>query len=142
VLRSYYTLRKLKHFYRISLRTYYATASSAGDWSYTLTDTNDYIAGDYRIYSLVQDESANQSLFSNSLQFTVLPSSGPTPSPAACDISHGDLNCDTDINLADFSILMYYWGTTNSAADINGDDSVNLVDFSIMMYYWEHSNIF
>jgi len=38
--------------------------------------------------------------------------------------------------LVDFSILLYNWGTANSAADINGDGTVSLADFSIMMYYW------
>ena len=52
------------------------------------------------------------------------------------DISEGDLNCDSIINLTDFSILMYYWGTTDDTADINEDDIVNISDFSIMMYYW------
>ncbi len=118
------------------LRTYYTTATSDGNWDYTITNTNDYIPGDYRLYALVQNSGGTQSLFSNALQFTILPSSGPTPSPAACDVSHGDLNCDSHTNLTDFSILMYYWGSTSPAADINNDNLVNLVDFSIMMYYW------
>jgi hypothetical protein len=118
------------------LRSYYATASAAGNWNYTISNTNDYTAGDYRVYTLVTNGTGLQSLFGNSVQFTVLPSSGPVPSDPACDISEGDLNCDSNINLADFSILMYYWGTSNAAADINEDDLVNLTDFSIMMYYW------
>lgn len=47
-----------------------------------------------------------------------------------------DLNHDGRVNLADFSILLYYWGTSNSTADLNGDGKVNLTDFSVMMYYW------
>jgi dockerin type I repeat protein len=116
------------------LRTYYATASAVGAWDYTITNTSEYIPGDYHIYTLVQNNGGSQSLFSNALQFTVTSSTGggnPT-----CDISQGDLNCDGYINLTDFSILMYYWGTSNAAADINEDSAVNLTDFSIMMYYW------
>ncbi|MGI5827888.1 MAG: dockerin type I domain-containing protein [Patescibacteria group bacterium] len=118
------------------LRTYYATADTSGNWDYTIDNTSEYIPGDYRIYSLVQNGTGSQSLFSNSLQFSVLPSSGPTPSPPGCGISQGDLNCDSHTNLTDFSILMYYWGTTSASADINSDGTVNLIDFSIMMYYW------
>ena len=116
------------------LRTYSASVGATGLWNYTITNTIDYIPGDYRIYSLVQDSSANQSLFSPGLQFTVAATSSGTP--AGCDISQGDLTCDSNINLNDFSVLMYYWGSTNAAADINSDNTVNLVDFSIMMYYW------
>jgi hypothetical protein len=47
-----------------------------------------------------------------------------------------DLNQDGKVNLIDFSILLYYWGTNNPCADQNQDGIVNLVDFSIMMYYW------
>ncbi len=50
--------------------------------------------------------------------------------------ARSDLNNDGKVNLVDFSILMYYWGTTNATSDINKDGKVNLVDFSIMMYCW------
>ncbi len=48
----------------------------------------------------------------------------------------GDLNGDGRVNLTDFSILMYYWGTDNACADQDQNGIVDLVDFSIMMYYW------
>jgi len=125
------------------LSTYYTTCDSGGAWAYTITDTDTYNVGDYRIYSLVQNASTSaQSLFSNSLQFSVAASSSATPTPAACDISEGDLSCDGNVNLADFSILMYYWGTNEAAADINEDELVNLVDFSVMMYYWGNLKTF
>jgi hypothetical protein len=47
-----------------------------------------------------------------------------------------DLNKDSKVNITDFSILLYYWGTNNSCADQNKDGTVNITDFSIMMYYW------
>jgi cysteine-rich repeat protein len=47
-----------------------------------------------------------------------------------------DLNGDGRVNLADFSILLYHWGTDDACADQNQDGIVNLADFSIMMYYW------
>lgn len=53
-----------------------------------------------------------------------------------CKISNADLNNDDSVNLVDFSILMYHWGTSNVAADVNCDGNVNLVDFSILMYNW------
>lgn len=127
---------ELSIFTESPLRTYYATASSDGFWDYTITNTSDYNVGDYRLYSIVSNGTGLQSLFSNSLQFTITTSgTSPTGSPG-CDISEGDLNCDSSVNLADFSILMYYWGTSNRVADINEDELINLTDFSIMMYYW------
>jgi len=49
---------------------------------------------------------------------------------------NSDLNGDNKVNLVDFSIMMYYWGTDNAYCDQNGDGEVNLPDFSIMMYCW------
>ena len=116
------------------VRSYTASTSAAGLWNYTITDTNTYSPGDYRIYAIAQTQTSIQSLFSPSLLFSIVTSVG---GGTACgDISQGDLNCDAIVNLTDFSILMYYWGTTNAAADINTDGNVELTDFSIMMYYW------
>ena len=47
-----------------------------------------------------------------------------------------DLNKDKRVNLTDFSILLFYWGTNNACADQNHNGKVELTDFSIMMYYW------
>jgi hypothetical protein len=118
------------------LRTYYTTASAAGLWTVTINDTASYNPGDYRIYSLGQQvPSGLQSLISTALLFTIRTPGGG--GGASCgNISHGDINCDGSINLTDFSILMFYWGTSNATSDINSDTSVNLTDFSIMMFYW------
>lgn len=116
------------------LRAYYTTASSSGKWQYTITNSNEYIYGDYRIYAMAQNTIGLQSLVSHSQLFSIVASG--SAGTACGDISHGDLNCDGNINLTDFSILMYYWGTQNAAADINFDYLVNLADFSILMYWW------
>ena len=47
-----------------------------------------------------------------------------------------DLNQDGRVNITDFSILLYYWGSDNECADQNKDGTVDLIDFSIMMFYW------
>ncbi|MBU4216343.1 hypothetical protein L6270_02130 [Candidatus Parcubacteria bacterium] len=54
----------------------------------------------------------------------------PTPCP------NGDLNHDKRVNITDFSILLYNWGTNNACSDQNQNGTVDLIDFSIMMYYW------
>jgi cysteine-rich repeat protein len=51
-----------------------------------------------------------------------------------------DLNRDSNINLIDFSILIFWWNTTggdsNPPADINGNAKVGLEDFSILLFNW------
>jgi hypothetical protein len=110
------------------IRTYYASSSAEGSWSYSITNTDEFVYGDYRIYALAQNEYGLQSLISNSINFSLRPTL--VPEGTSCgDISQGDLNCDSAINLTDFSIIMYYWGTADLAADINADGLVSLSDF-------------
>jgi cysteine-rich repeat protein len=47
-----------------------------------------------------------------------------------------DLNGDGKVNLADFSILLYYWGTNYPPAEFDGGTKVDLQDLSILLYYW------
>lgn len=117
------------------VRTYTASTSATGLWTTTINDTASYNPGDYKIYSMAQTGGGLQSLMSPSILFQITTTSGGSGS-ACGDITKGDLNCDDIINLTDFSIMMYYWGTTNATADMNSDGIVNLTDFSIMMYYW------
>ena len=72
-----------------------------------------------------------ESSYSNTLTFYV----GREVAPGK--VKTADLNGDGKVNLIDFSILLYNWGTPrNTKADINDDGWVNLTDFSIMMYQW------
>lgn len=121
-------------FTQAPLRIYSTTADGNGEWSYTITNTEEYVMGDYYIYSLAQSPLGLTSLNSLSLGFTI--ASTISNGTACGDITGGDLNCDDSTDLTDFSILMYYWGTTSAIADINTDNVVNLTDFSILMYWW------
>ena len=47
-----------------------------------------------------------------------------------------DVNTDKRVNLVDFSILLFYWGTGTPIADLNQDKKVNLTDVSILLFYW------
>ncbi|MFC1678138.1 dockerin type I domain-containing protein [Patescibacteria group bacterium] len=71
-----------------------------------------------------------KSAFSRSVSFYVGQLGGAAVCPEA------DLNHDGRVNLTDFSILLFYWGTDNACADQNQNGIVDLIDFSIMMYYW------
>ena len=72
------------------------------------------------------------SAFSRSLQLFVGVDGQPT--------SNSDLNRDGRVDLIDFSILIFWWGTdggnSDPPADINGDGIVNLADFSILLFNW------
>lgn len=53
---------------------------------------------------------------------------------------NADLNRDGSVNLTDFSILLFWWGTdggvSDPPADINQDGNVSLTDFSILLFNW------
>ncbi|MCA9362030.1 hypothetical protein KC906_01525 [Candidatus Kaiserbacteria bacterium] len=73
-----------------------------------------------------------ESSFSTSLQlFVGVDGQATTPS---------DLNRDGSVNLIDFSILIFWWGTnggeSDPPADINQNGNVGLEDFSILLFNW------
>lgn len=81
--------------------------------------------GSKSAYAIALNTSGSQSQSSQTQSYEVLLSA--------------DINVDNLINLTDFSVLMYNYGTdspANAAADINDNGRVDLVDFSVMMYYW------
>ena len=82
------------------------------------------------LFVVEQDDNIIKSGFSRSVSFHV----GKVGGEAAC--AEADLNHDGRVNLTDFSILLFHWGTDNECADQNQNGTVDLVDFSIMMYYW------
>lgn len=118
------------------LRSYVTTSDLSGTWSFTMdsTETEGLMPGEYRVYTIVQDSLGTQSVISPTVNFTVTAPSNPNNPPPSCDISRGDLNCDGNVNLTDFSILLFHWNTDHRVADINADGMVNLIDFSIMMF--------
>ena len=55
-------------------------------------------------------------------------------------VGPSDLNRDGFVNIIDFSILLFHWGTdgadSDPPADINLSGNVDLTDFSIMIFNW------
>jgi hypothetical protein len=100
-----------------------------GRWTSIFT-TNALSSGIYNLTALTSFPKIGSSTLSQKIQCGL----GQKLEQSPC--SRSDINKDGKINLVDFSILMYYWGTTNANADINQDGKINLVDFSIMMYCW------
>lgn len=56
----------------------------------------------------------------------------------ACGSGGADVNCDSSVNLIDFSIAAYWYkrGAPPANVDINNDGKVDLIDFSIMAFHW------
>jgi len=110
------------------------TAESNGRYSYEFNTSQLRIA-EYSLKARSVTGLAplfTQSNFSTSLQiFNGVDGRATGPS---------DLNRDGRVNLTDFSILIFWWGTaggnSNPPADINGNGRVGLEDFSILLFNW------
>jgi cysteine-rich repeat protein len=110
------------------------TANALGSWSIALNTARLRVAEHtLRARSIIGNPPlTSQSSFSSALQlFVGVDGRATTPS---------DLNRDGTINLIDFSILIFWWGTaggnSDPAADINGNGRVGIEDFSILLFNW------
>lgn len=110
------------------------TSNGQGDWSVAY-DTSGVAAKQYTLkanYISGTGSLTSQSSYSTALSL-FLGVNGQATRPS-------DLNRDTKINLIDFSILIFWWGTTggnsNPPADISSNGRVGLEDFSILLFNW------
>ena len=53
-----------------------------------------------------------------------------------CDCHPSDINCDGNVDGADLTILLGYWGTENTRADLNFDGIVDGADLTILLGDW------
>ena len=111
-----------------------ATSGSNGNWETTL-DTTEISIGEHTIRARSVSGTGSlttDSAFSRSVQLFVGVDGQPT--------SNSDLNRDGRVDLIDFSILIFWWGTdggdSDPPADINQDGTVGLADFSILLFNW------
>lgn len=100
-----------------------------GKWQLSFP-TKDLAKGIYELKARVFKTKVGWSAYGETIKCGV----GEKPEEGPC--SRSDINKDGKVNLVDFSILMYYWGTKDASADLNQDGKIDLVDFSIMMYCW------
>lgn len=109
------------------------TSESNGDWSIDfntgrLSTAEHLVKARHRTSGTLSSRSA----YSTALQLFVGVEGQAT--------SNSDLNRDGSVNLTDFSILIFWWGTdggeSNPPADINGNGRVSIEDFSIMLFNW------
>ncbi len=114
-----------------SLKTFTATSDNNGAWSVQVP-TDGFNKGTYKVRAKAKQEAGISTNFSGYTFYGV--------GEAAKIARSSDLNRDGKVNLIDFSILLFWWGTaggnSNPPADINGDGKVSLTDFSIMIFNW------
>ena len=107
-----------------------------GGWAYNL-DTSLIEFGEHTTRARARKEN-EYSNFSKTAAFFV---GKITKKRGEVSCSTYDLNCDSRINLVDFSILAYWWKRpltveAKQRVDFNKDGKVDLVDFSILAYHW------
>jgi hypothetical protein len=114
-------------------KTATTSSTNTGDWRIKLNtkDLSEDFHTAMAIIRLKSPEGIIESNYSRSVSFYV---GNNITEEAKC--GKADLNCDGSVNLVDFSILLYNWGSADKKSDINGDGKVGLPDFSIMMFYW------
>jgi hypothetical protein len=114
-----------------SRKVFSATSNSSGVWSISV-DTTGFTNGTYKTRAKASQGVGLATNFSNYTVYGV--------GQAATRALNTDLNRDGKVNLVDFSILLFWWGTaggdSNPPADINSDTRVNLTDFSILLFNW------
>lgn len=106
---------------------------SSGNWELVFNTTplsEEFHTAKALFQVATTDNNIIKSGFSRSVSFHIGKVGGTAPCPEA------DLNHDGRVNLTDFSILLFHWGTDDACADQNQNGTVDLIDFSIMMYYW------
>lgn len=110
------------------------TSDAAGNWTITYSTTGLSANTHTAKARFIKGTGAlkTESTFGTALSLFVGVAGKPT--------SNADLNRDGSINLIDFSILIFWWGTpggsSNPPADINGNGKVSLEDFSILLFNW------
>ena len=116
---------------KLSIKELAVTTDGSGRWSTTL-DTGSFSKGTYQIRAKSAQEGGASTNYSSYIFYGVGESAN---APLNADLSR-----DGKVNLTDFSILLFWWGTaggdSNPPADINRDTKVNLTDFSILLFNW------
>jgi len=107
-------------------------STSNGRWSITADTnslTNETFHSAKALFAMPGVNAQEKSGYSASLSFYV-------GEAEIGDVISADLNRDGKVNLVDFSILLFNWGTEDIVSDLNQDARVNLTDFSILLFNW------
>jgi hypothetical protein len=110
-----------------------ALVDDEGRWS-SVINTAGFLRDTHQVKVKSIFDNGDESYFSDYKFYGV----GVNPNPVS--FLTADLNRDGFVNIIDFSILLFHWGTNGGNADpppdINQDGNVSLTDFSIMLFQW------
>lgn len=125
------TLENQKDKVSQSLKTHTTESSASGAWTIEVP-TDGFSVGSYKVRAKAEQAGGVETDFSEYTFYGV---------GEEADVTiNADLNRDGSVNLIDFSILLFWWGTdggtSDPPADINRDGSVSLTDFSILLFNW------
>lgn len=114
-------------------KIYPAVANNKGQYEFSI-DTSEFAFTDYKasVSGTFQTYSSGPS---DVIVFKV-GNANVLTEKNRCGIA--DLNCDTRVNLIDFSIAAFWYlkPAPPKDVDINGDGVISIIDFSIMAFYW------
>lgn len=126
------TIENQKDGVGVSKKIFTTTSDADGAWSIPV-DTTNFSQGTYQVKA--KSESLDGSIETDYSEYTYY-----GVGQEAENQIFADLNRDGKVNLTDFSILLFWWGSdggdSDPPADINGDGSVSLTDFSILLFNW------
>lgn len=127
------TLENQKDGTSVSLKEFTTTSDGGGEWSIDI-ETSGFSQGTYKVRAKAKQE-GGLGISTNYSGYTFY-----GVGQEAEVTLNADLNRDGDVNLIDFSILLFWWGSdggsSNPPADINRDGTVSLTDFSILLFNW------
>ncbi|MDO8626395.1 MAG: hypothetical protein Q7K39_02980 [Candidatus Magasanikbacteria bacterium] len=106
-----------------------------GNYNFKL-DTKIFKKGPITIRTRVEKK-GQVSEWSRPINIIIGDKTAPRVPAAECPLQ-ADFNTDCQVNIIDFSILLYWFNRQSVPAeiDLNADGIIDLVDFSIFIYYW------
>jgi len=123
---GYAAPRSVVEFFIDNLTIGQARADEAGRYSFSTT-TEAIAAGNHYLKARQIDASGRASLFSPARTVRI----------SSLKITAADFNRDDEINITDWSIFLFRWGSSDTAvktqADVDGNGTVDIADFSIFL---------
>lgn len=114
------------------------TAAADGRWT-TVVDTTTLGVGTHAASAQAATGGGQVSTVSATVTITVSPTTVVSPIDPCEGKKPADFNCKGGVNIADFSVLLFFWqerNPSNPRLDLNGDGIVDVVDFSIFLFQW------
>ncbi len=115
--------------------THMATSSSNGAWDMKIPTTGmtpEIFHTLIPFFEIHPGGSAAKLKSTNGLSLNIFVGNNEVTNRAV----RADINNDGKVNMVDFSMLLFHWGSTSTIADLNSDGKVNIADFSVLLFNW------